>query len=596
MRYLWNLTFLPILGLIVGIANLDILNNRPEEIGLYIAGLILEALLLGLCLSLSKSVSGRSMMICLVTGIWCASLAFFSYFDALPGRFALQYLIAEPADSLNLILSYSLLWLFVVWFAITAALSVLTEFVARKTVNPAKSIHIIYVSAAIAILISITFNGNRTSPGKGTPGLDFVYSALRSLNDSFGKPSANSLIRLQPRINIVAMQPMPRSMPINVLMIVHESLRSDRMSLYGYQEDTTPHLKRWLQVLQKETHDLFQFRNAYSNATYTHLSYPSLLSGVHPLEGVEALHTRPLLFDHIKRFNGVKTAIISSHSYESGNYAAFLRSASIDHLVYRESEGWPPWNNVGADDSYLPAALAGFLDGIGQERFFAVLHHNGNHFPYKTHDENPPEDFDSRYDQSIKYVDDITDRVFANLAQRNMLDRTLIIITSDHGESFGENGSSGHFGPIHPSNSKIPFVWLLPKNFSLESAVLSRNLNKAVSNVDIVPTILGMLEIHDKRLSGRDLHREVLEDRDDIVVYNLGTGQEILNFALVSETKFDSYSYSINSGRLMLYSLNADEESRSFFPTNWQEISCKKSQGFSPNLLRSCPIPTNSIR
>lgn len=105
-----------------------------------------------------------------------------------------------------------------------------------------------------------------------------------------------------------------------------------------------------------------------------------------------------------------------------------------------------------------------------------------------------------------------------------------------------------------------------------------------------------MLEIPDKSLSGRDLHKEVLEDSIDIVVYNLGTGQETLNFAVVSETKFDSYSYSINLGRLMLYRLNAGEESRFFSPSNWQEISCKMSQGFSPNLIYSCPILTNSTR
>jgi hypothetical protein len=190
------------------------------------------------------------------------------------------------------------------------------------------------------------------------------------------------------------------------------------------------------------------------------------------------------------------------------------------------------------------------------------------------------------------YVDTIMDRVFSDLKKRGVLGRTLIIMTSDHGESFGENETNGHFGPIHPSNSRIPFLWILPKELHIPTATMSRNIDKAVSNIDIVPTILGMLGIQDDRLLGRDLHRKILASNEDIVIYNSGTGQDSINFAVTSALSFDSYSYFIDSKKMEYFRLALDAiENR---PLNWLTFHCNFSHDFSPNLLRSCPIPTTS--
>jgi glucan phosphoethanolaminetransferase (alkaline phosphatase superfamily) len=389
MLFLIHLIFLSAFGLIAGIAGLDILTNTPPEIGIFSAGVILESLAIASCLVVIRTRQVQILLLCFITGIWASSLVFFGYFSALPGRFAWHYLIAEPADSWNLVSNYfraSFAW---AWVGVTATLYVLIYAAVRRSPAPEKRIPLSWVVPAALLLTGVTLNGFRTNPGKGSPGLDFSFSLVRSLYD-LTIYSKNGLVRLQPRISMAQMPPIQKPMPFSVLLILHESLRSDRLSIYGYEKETTPNLAKWLESLHGTTHEIFQFQKAFSNATYTHISYPSLLTGVHPLEGMEALHIRPIIFDHIKRFVNPRTAVISSQSYQSGNYAAFINTPSLDHLVYRESEGWKAWNNIGADDSNLPIALSKFLDSSNSKNFFAILHHNATHFPYRTPDSVPP--------------------------------------------------------------------------------------------------------------------------------------------------------------------------------------------------------------
>lgn len=591
MTFSFTLMALGASGLGAGFIGFEIWKNTLPEVGLFLAGLLLETLLATLWLLKGSSRILRFTKICTVTGIWVGSWVFFSYFNTLPGRFAWHYLFAEPLDVLNLIASYFQPWFLLVWLAASAVIFFLLDYGDRRKTGTRRNRFAILIAIAAVVLLGTVVSGFRTNPGKGSPGFDLALSFFRSVYDA--KISfQNNLVRLQPRVSTTELKHLGKNMPFNILLIVHESLRSENLSIYSYEKDTTPHLRKWMHSMGTQSHDVYKFENAYSNATYTHLSYPSLLSGVHPIEGVKPLHTRPLLFDYLKAFSESKTAIISSHSYETGNYAAFLKSPHLDQLIYRETENWEIWNNVGADDSHLPDAFAKVLDDFESQKFFVVLHHNGSHFPYNTQN-SEESDLEAKYDQSIEHVDSVMDKVFHLLSNRKLLDQTLIMITSDHGESFGENGTQGHFGPIHPSNSKIPFIWFLPKILR-SSSMMQKNIDKPVSNIDIVPTILGMLDIQEGRHRGRDIYNTTIEDADDVVIYNIGTGQPALNFAVVSEAAFDSYSYQLDTDILQHRQTKLKAQSSDSSDLDWQKVNCDVRVTADHKLIQACDLARNS--
>lgn len=139
----------------------------------------------------------------------------------------------------------------------------------------------------------------------------------------------------------------------------------------------------------------------------------------------------------------------------------------------------------------------------------------GGHSPYGGFDGNAWEYFRSRksatvstfkkeyrssIDADIKHFESQVQK----LADRGILDETLIIYTSDHGELLGENGCLGHNAPIHPKLVYVPTVFQHP---SLKTCILS---DRVLRHIDIHPTIRGLLGLPKIDLPGRDLTDESL--------------------------------------------------------------------------------------
>jgi arylsulfatase A-like enzyme len=120
--------------------------------------------------------------------------------------------------------------------------------------------------------------------------------------------------------------------------------------------------------------------------------------------------------------------------------------------------------------------------------------------------------------------------VFKALETRGKLDNTLIIFTSDHGESFGQDGQFGHLGPFNQFNTSIPFIITGSKSLSKSLGdrwqQLRSNQHALVSNLDILPTILKFYNLDTPTgLSGSPLTEPVKSDRF-IHIFNLAFGQD----------------------------------------------------------------------
>ena len=148
-------------------------------------------------------------------------------------------------------------------------------------------------------------------------------------------------------------------------------------------------------------------------------------------------------------------------------------------------------------DEVMDGALA-WLETVKQRRFFAWVHLYDPHTPY-----DPPEPFDSRYPNQpylgeIAYTDQVVGRLTSWLREQGLIERTLVVLTADHGESLGEHGESTHAYFIYDATTRVPLVVRTPWGVRGRRAVQT-------SGVDVMPTVLDLLG-----LAARAGHRRPL--------------------------------------------------------------------------------------
>ncbi len=131
--------------------------------------------------------------------------------------------------------------------------------------------------------------------------------------------------------------------------------------------------------------------------------------------------------------------------------------------------------------------------------FFCWIHYYDPHDPYE-----PPEPFrteykDRPYDGEIAYTDTLLGQVLDLLERRKLTDKTIVIVTGDHGEGLGEHHELTHAMFIYDSTLHVPLILKLPRRYSGDIA-------QTVQLVDIMPTLLDLLAIEKPSvLQGRSL-------------------------------------------------------------------------------------------
>ncbi|APW59960.1 sulfatase [Paludisphaera borealis] len=317
--------------------------------------------------------------------------------------------------------------------------------------------------------------------------------------------------------------------PPNVVLIVLDTVRADSLTPYGAERDTTPNLAR----LAREG---VLFKHARSTAPWTLPSHASLFTGRWPFE-LSADVGRPLDsafptlaeqladrgyatggfvantqncnawygldrgFDHYEDFyeNATVTPIEVLRSSRLGRYvvtsklaqAVIKRAAAPVDFRYRKTAGM-----INRD------ALA-WLSDKGDQPFFMFLNYFDVHDPYQ-----PPKEAERRftkaggeaqsaanlardaYDDCLVYLDSQIGRLLAELESRGKLQNTLVIVTSDHGEGFGEHGLAGHGVSLYRSELHIPLMLVHPTRTPAGTVV-----SEPVSLRDVAPTILDLLDL-----------------------------------------------------------------------------------------------------
>ncbi len=263
----------------------------------------------------------------------------------------------------------------------------------------------------------------------------------------------------------------------NLLIVSIDTLRRDHVTPYGYTRDTTPNLA-------KLAAEGVVFEDAVSTTNWTLPAHMSLFTGLPPAaHGVE--DDRGRLADEIVPLGevltdaGYTTAAITSHVYtdakfgfgrgmdhfdtQPGRHAEDTVDRALDWLADNESKLFFLFVHV-FDPHWDFAPPDGFADRFGQaDPAHGKLRTLFPYFmPSRTMDPKLKHDAIALYDAEIAYTDHQLGRLFDQLRRRDLLDDTVVLVVSDHGEEFGEHGTFGHGTHLHAEVSRIPFIARFP--------------------------------------------------------------------------------------------------------------------------------------
>ena len=272
----------------------------------------------------------------------------------------------------------------------------------------------------------------------------------------------------------------------NVLLITLDTTRADHLPAYGYKGVRTP----GLDTLAAKS---VIFDDALAHVPATFPSHTSILTGLLPI----AHGVRDNKGYTVDAKTTTLAEILHGHGYQT---AAFV-SAFILDARWGLAKGFDlyfdrfnPYQSVNRDDvqrraEETEAEVERWLPSHADKTFFLWVHFYDPHKPY-----DPPEPFATeyashRYDGEIAYMDRSIGRLLAMLDDRHLADRTLVIVTGDHGEGLGEHREATHGMFIYRSTLHVPLLIRLPRG-------TSRRVGGVVSHVDLAPTILELLGIH----------------------------------------------------------------------------------------------------
>ena len=277
----------------------------------------------------------------------------------------------------------------------------------------------------------------------------------------------------------------------NLLFVLIDTLRSDRMSGYGYERETSP----TLDMLAERG---VRFARTQAQSSWTKASMASLWTGLYPARvGVTGFaHGTPeeaVLPAEILKDAGFRTVGLWRNGWVD---PAFGFGQGFD--VYHRPRGAPPSPllrrenptvQLGGTDEDAFAAATEFLRVFGDERWFLYLHLMDVHeYLYDTESALFGSGYGDVYDNAIRRVDELLGGFLLHLAQEGWLENTVIVIASDHGEAFRERGFEGHARRVYRESTEVPWIVSLP--FVLDPGVV---VETRARNVDIWPTILDLL-------------------------------------------------------------------------------------------------------
>ena len=326
------------------------------------------------------------------------------------------------------------------------------------------------------------------------------------------------------RREVAALPPSTHGSP-NVLLVIFDTVRRANVSLYGYHRPTTRRITQWAK-------DAVVFDHAIAPAPWTLPTHATMFTGVRP-GGLKADWLKPLPDDgpatlaEILRSHGYQTGgFVANHfytSWESGLERGFVHyddyQLSLRLILANAAYGRSNFFNEVTNNrtlpglyfalrhfslqrairpSYIPRLSSEVTEAFlewqrttGDRPFFAFVNYMGAHRPYRVREPwgtmfaSIPKRRTDGYDAAIARLDDEFGRMLDTLQKRGVLDNTLVILASDHGELFGEHGLVEHGNSLYRQLIEVPLVMRFPSGIPA-----GRRVGAMVTLRDVGATVL----------------------------------------------------------------------------------------------------------
>ncbi|MFH1689168.1 MAG: sulfatase [Candidatus Eisenbacteria bacterium] len=328
-----------------------------------------------------------------------------------------------------------------------------------------------------------------------------------------------------------------RDVPWNIVVIVMDTARQDRLSCYGYERETSPRLTR---LAESAT----VYLNAYSTSSWTAPGHASLFTGLHSVShGVTQenwnMSEDLITFAEVLAERGYRTVgvvenpmLVSDRGYAQG------------FSEYYESWHTGSWGRSGRAVDDFPKALDGGAPG---QPFLIFVNLIAPHSPYnssrqfrdsfvtrpeirvdrnfwreyytgrRSFSQDELQHLNELYDAELLYTDHLVGEMIDELVARNLWDDTVLMVTSDHGENIGDHAHMDHVFTLFETTTKIPLIVHQPELFP---AGLTKDV--PVQLTDVFPTVLEIagVDIDDFPSHGYSLlGMAVPEDREVFAEY-----------------------------------------------------------------------------
>jgi arylsulfatase A-like enzyme len=356
----------------------------------------------------------------------------------------------------------------------------------------------------------------------------------------------------------------------NIILITMDAVRPDHLGIYGQRAISTPNLDE----IGKEG---VIFEDATGTSCLTPIAHGSILSGnnpsVHKVRGPFDVMHGPMISEGLKEI-GYSTAGFVGVGF-LGRACGFAEG--FDHFSEpNELKSWGSKDYI--KDNQIRKCLFGnlwpeemllWLDKHKNKPFFVFGHYFECHWGSEKHmlnngllGKNYLPEFDY-YDAKIEYMDKI---LFGPLIKRlktyGLWEKTIMVVTADHGENLGEHETPSPFYPQHRTlfecDLRIPLLMKgpgLPKN---------KRVKGVVRSIDIIPTLFDLLGMNDKTTDGESL---VKAASNNLSENRIAYAEELYekrgqgNFQAV---KSDQYKYIINrrDGSEAFFNLNEDPDEK----------------------------------
>jgi arylsulfatase A-like enzyme len=352
--------------------------------------------------------------------------------------------------------------------------------------------------------------------------------------------------------------------PSNIIILLVDSLRPDHLSAYGYPLPTSPTIDRLAQ-------DGVLFFNCYAASTWTVPTHTSIFTGLYPSSHgnysmYSSLNASIPTLAELLAGKGYRTASLFDNKLLGSRYGlsrGFQSALGVDNekkvsltilrlwermrrnrsmsktilqvadkwISYGSHPGQPFFLFVNFMDAHVPYRpkkpyIDGFLRSLPDEKVNSGL--AGKFTTDEINTREAANELASQltaadwrwlgrfYDSNIRTIDDQIGWFLASLKAQGVLKNTMVIVTSDHGEFFGERRIGGHLhSSMHSAGLCIPLVFWYPEK------LVPGKVDRLVSQVDIFPTILelaGFSAAIPGQVQGRDLF-SIQENRELLVEF-----------------------------------------------------------------------------